>query len=429
MWHLCGSLLTFGFASLAFASWQGNVPYWLFFTVHGLAWAAVLVAAAAWRPAQPMTMVIIGYALAVRIVAALALPVYEDDGARYLWDGWQLSTGHDPYAVAPEAFFSASGLPLWTQNILDRINHPHLRTIYSPVCQVAFATAATLCPGSWWTWKILLCLTELGTLYLVARYLPPRTLLWYAWCPLGLFETWINGHPDALAILPLTAGLAVIARRPACGGLLLGLATVTRMQMLPVAMVQLLHGSWRCVAAAIGVAVVIYLPLLACGSDVGIGATQTMAHEWEFNSFLPAIMRPLLGQVTPQFMMAVGVSGMAGIALYSRSRKTDPHQAGLMAMLWWLACSPVVNPWYALAMLPLLTSGWCTAVAVGVCAALPLSYVRGLPEADGSLRLFDHTWWVRPGEVALMVVVGVITFVVMRHANKTAHACKAGAPE
>ena len=105
MWHLCGSLLTFGFASLAFASWQGNVPYWLFFTVHGLAWAAVLVAAAAWRPAQPMTMVIIGYALAVRIVAALALPVYEDDGARYLWDGWQLSTGHDPYAVAPEAFF------------------------------------------------------------------------------------------------------------------------------------------------------------------------------------------------------------------------------------------------------------------------------------------------------------------------------------
>lgn len=424
VWHVSGSLLTIAFATLSLASWQGTVPYWLFCAAHGMAWCALLIAAAAaaaWRSAQPMTAVIVGYALAARLVAALALPIYEDDGARYLWDGWQLSTGHDPYAAAPEVWFAVSGLPPWTQDILDRINHPHIRTVYSPVCQAVFAAAATLSPGSWWAWKALLCLAELSTLYLVVKFLPKQTLLWYAWCPLGLFETWINSHPDALAVLPLTAGLAVMARRPACGGLLLGMATATRIQMVPVVVIWLLNGSWRRIAGAVAVVSLIYLPLVAGGSDVGIGATRLMANTWEFNSFLPAIMRPVLGQVTPMCMTALGLSGILGIALWARSRHVDPNNAALMAMIWWLGCSPVVNPWYALAMLPLLTSGWWTAIALGICAALPLSYVRGVMSTDGTQQLFDHAWWIRPGEIGLIGLIGGITFLVMRHASQAAH--------
>jgi len=66
----------------------------------------------------------------------------------------------------------------------------------------------------------------------------------------GLFATVFNGHPDMFLAALLVPGLLLMQRRPVVAGLLLGLATVKPQLGLLVALVMLISGNWRAVAAA-----------------------------------------------------------------------------------------------------------------------------------------------------------------------------------
>jgi hypothetical protein len=372
-----------------------------------LAWSALISALflSRWQP-PPMRLVI-GYALFARAICCLALPIYEDDGARYLWDGWMAITGRDPYVLPPAHWFTASDLPTWTGPVLDAINHPDLPTIYGPGCQLGFMLAAGIKAGSWWAWKLVIGSAELGTLWLLVSKLPPRGFLIYAWCPLGLCETWINGHPDALAVLPLTACFLFFQTRPWLAGALLGIALATRLHLMPIALVFGVVGGWR-IGLSGGLAVMaLYVPLMAMGSDLGLHTTLTMATTWEFNSFLPAVLRPWCGVHTGTIANLISMCGMVAIVMVSRQRKAHVADTVLLTTCWWLWCALVVNPWYVVALLPFAAyrlNPW----VLGIMAALPLSYVRGITTADGLLLPFDHAWWIRPGEVAITIGLGML---------------------
>ena len=396
---------------LTWLSQSPLVPQSQFMFFIALAWSALISALFLSRsqPQQqpPPWRLIMGYALFARAICCLALPIYEDDGARYLWDGWMTITARDPYALPPAHWFTAGGLPIWTGPVLDTINHPDLPTIYGPGCQLGFMLAACLKAGSWWAWKVILGGAELATLCLVSRKFPPHAILVYAWCPLGLCETWINGHPDALAVLPLTAAFIIFHSRPWLAGTLLGIALATRLHLVPIALVFVVLGGWR-IGFTAGLAVIsLYLPFMVMGSDPGLHTTMIMAATWEFNSFLPAILRPWCGVHTVPIANVVSMCGTVAIVILCRQRKTQLADTVLVTTCWWLFCALVVNPWYVVALLPFAAyrlQPW----VLGIMAALPLSYVRGITTADGVLLPFDHAWWIRPGEVAIAIGLGLL---------------------
>lgn len=73
---------------------------------------------------------------------------------RYLWNGAVTANGFDPYQHAPrnvidEGFsHPLSSLAVQSGNVLQRIGHAELTTIYPPFAQAAFAMAYALAPFS-----------------------------------------------------------------------------------------------------------------------------------------------------------------------------------------------------------------------------------------------------------------------------------------
>ncbi|MGE3528309.1 MAG: hypothetical protein AB7G54_02645, partial [Methyloceanibacter sp.] len=128
----------------------------------------------------------IGAGLAARLVLFASEPILEDDYQRYLWDGAVTASGANPYALSPKEARAQEGplgqLARESGDVVRRINHPELRTVYPPVTQAAFALAYTLKPWSLAAWRSVLLICDLTTLVLIVLLLREvgRSPLWSA---------------------------------------------------------------------------------------------------------------------------------------------------------------------------------------------------------------------------------------------------------
>ena len=288
---------------LLWVYWVGSAFLWL-----GLSW----VVAWRWRlPQKPGPAVVLGLAVGVRVgYAVLMPPTLSDDIWRYLWDGRTLSAGMNPYAEAPaealarlraegvgsgegadEGGGSAEDRERW--QLLTRINHPELVTIYQPTSQWFFAGVVT--SHDWVTgwgrkaasgglarglveadgvgdaeseverdgggegkeaealarwFRLALVLVDVPIILLLMRQLRElgRSVWWsvlYAWSPLAITEVAWSGHQDGVGILFLMGALMLGQRagrgRGAwwCGGgagVLLALSAGVKPIVLPLAL-------------------------------------------------------------------------------------------------------------------------------------------------------------------------------------------------
>jgi hypothetical protein len=178
----------------------------------------------------------LGVGLALRILMLPAGSMLDDDHYRYLWDGGVAAHGHDPYAHAPEAVRNGDAAePLLelaeaSGPVIDRVNHPHLRTIYPAVAQGAFALAHRIAP-----WRIeglravwfLLDAATLGLLVLLLREieLPASAAVIHWWNPLLIKEVYNTAHME-MVVLPFMVGALLLAvrKRIMSGTGVLGLA-------------------------------------------------------------------------------------------------------------------------------------------------------------------------------------------------------------
>jgi hypothetical protein len=94
-------------------------------------------------------------------------PLFEDDWARYLWDGRQLIVSGNPYATAPVDHFADDNVPEPFRRLLDEINNPMRQRSTAPVCQFAFALSHLIAPAHLWPLKLLLLAADLLTLALL----------------------------------------------------------------------------------------------------------------------------------------------------------------------------------------------------------------------------------------------------------------------
>ena len=95
--------------------------------------------------------------LAARLALFASEPILEDDYQRYLWDGAVTASGGNPYALSPKETRAQGGalreLAHEGGEVVRRINHPELQTVYPPVTQAAFALAHLIKPWSLTAWR------------------------------------------------------------------------------------------------------------------------------------------------------------------------------------------------------------------------------------------------------------------------------------
>lgn len=408
---LAGGLALIGYGALAARAEDPDALRWLALA-QVLGWLALGGTAWRGRESRAARRAVIVCAAAFRLTGLGVSPAWEDDYHRYLWDGYVTITNGDPYASAPvEAFGREDALPVAVATALDGINHPDLPTIYGPVPQVAFALAAWVQAGSFGWLKLLLVAVELAGWWMLRRQLAWRGWVLVCWCPLGVTEIAFTGHPEALGVAATAAAIAAWQRaRGKAAGIWVALATAVKPFGAALAPWVGWRFGWRAAMAGGAVWVACYLPFWLQGSVGEWPALRIMSQSFEYNSTGFAVLGWLLPQPAARvvaLLILIGVAGWLGRRWLRGPVDVLPPVAPLLGVA--LLMSPVVNPWYALWLLPWLgvrPSGW----GIGVLLAVPLAYTHGWGEAMGAGVDYTHPWWTRPLE---LVVVGTAAAVAV----------------
>ncbi len=351
-----------------------------------------------------LLVLMIGLGMVLRMLLFWSTPAFEDDWYRYLWDGAVTANGYNPYAVSPDEAqgepYAYSLQPLAHKSgvVIERVNHSHLKTIYPPVAQAAFALAYLIKPFSLSAWRIVLLLSELAALGLLIALLREagRSPLWaalYWWNPVVVKEIINSAHMEGIVTpLVLAALLLTLKKRPLAASGMLGLAIGAKLwpvMLAPLVLRPLLAEPKRLAGAIALLLALLGLwawPIIAGGIDQTSGFIAFAQH-WRTNSALfPALqdaasllLSPCgLGETTPGVITRGLLAAIVGLfALWTAQRPIDGAQdlmqrAGLVTGVLYLL-SPAQFPWYAIWMLPFLCfRPWLGLLAV--TALVPIYY-------------------------------------------------------
>jgi len=398
-------------------------PIWPAVALHmlcGVLYLGVVLRIRRTPPSRRLMLWVLLVGAAMRVTMLLSAPMLEDDFYRYLWDGAVVAHGMNPYAHAPEqagaetarprlrALTSEAGL------VLERVNHPHLRTIYPPVAQAAFAVAHWLKPWSLTAWRLVVLTSDVATLVLVVGLLRALglPLLWlavYWWNPVVVKEFANTAHMDAV-VLPFVLGaiLLTIRRRHVTAAAALAGATAAKIWpvlLLPVLLRPILTRPGRLAASLatfglLGAALLAPMVLAGLGTDSGMVAYGRM---WEMNDTLFMVfvwlsrgaLRLFGGNLQHAQMLARGavVAILAAWILWTlRSPIGNPAdlcRRCLLVIAALFLLSPTQFPWYYVWLVPLLALQ-PVASLLALTVLLPLYYLRFSCAGAGNVGLFDH---------------------------------------
>ena len=156
--------------------------------------------------------IVVGVAIALRVLLLTAPPILSSDIYRYVWDGRVQAAGINPYRYVPADPALAS---LRDPVVYPRINRAgYARTIYPPLAEVVFAVTGRVSDNVTGMRLVMLGFEAVGIICLLRLLplagLPGERILIYAWNPLALWSFANDGHVDAIAVGLL--GLALLLR-------------------------------------------------------------------------------------------------------------------------------------------------------------------------------------------------------------------------
>jgi hypothetical protein len=308
-------------------------------------------------------VLIVGAAVAFRLLLLPTVPTLSTDVCRYLWDGRLSAGGVSPYRHAPvePELARFRGDPLYAC-----LNHPDWHTVYPPGAQLLFAAIVRWVSDDLLAVKGVLVAFDLVTLGLVGIWLsaigrPPAWLLLYAWHPLVVVELAGSGHLDAV-VLASTAAALLLASRGYEGwaGALVGVGTLVKLYPLlllaAVARQRPARSLFAC-AAVIGAGYGLYI---SDGALVLGSLGRYLASE-QFNpgvrALLELVLAPLgaAGLSAARLLPLAGLGLLAGaVLLYGRARPVPERALWIVGA--YLLATPNLFPWYALWIVPVLAA-------------------------------------------------------------------------
>jgi alpha-1,6-mannosyltransferase len=377
---LAVTLSVLSFALYAHASGGYSITSWL--AVSGFSGAAVMYAHhrcsadISHASNESLLWIVLGWAAAMRIAAAFTPALFEDDFYRYLWDGYRTLVDGNPYQAAPSEHFGKAQTEEKLDEILSRVNYPHVNTIYGPALQHLFALSAWIDVGALWPWKLVVCAVDITLIFTLARTFGPVGAMLYAFSPLAIHETAVTAHPDGLiGALIFFAWRASHGRSGWYVAFFMGTAIAMKIHAviaLPFLLLalQLRSGKTLLVAIATGAVYALHWLPYYEGFLNAWQSFYTFARDWQFN----AIGFAAINAVVPADARSVAFAlFIASVIFCIRWQSYDPSSRSaptiVLAFAALLLFSPIVNPWYLLWLLPVAcglrwTTPWVAAMAV-----------------------------------------------------------------
>ncbi|MFB3902078.1 MAG: glycosyltransferase 87 family protein [Acidobacteriota bacterium] len=384
---ILGGLAGFVLVSHGYGSPHLHLPLYVLTAVIHL--VAVLVCRQA-RDSRPALVFVVLLALLLRLVVCLTPESREADYYRYMWDGALTAHGISPYRFSPARILrgevkSAEVVKLSEEgrDVLARINHPELRTLYPPVAQVLFALGYLIGPFNSLAWRAVLLLLDVvaGLLILVMLRSARLPLAWsigYLWNPLLVTETYHYRHLDlALAPFLLLFLWGAWKHRPyVTAG---GLAAATAVKIWPILLLPVLATRFwsrrvlltKAALAFTLLAVLLFVPYWTSVGAAASSGTVAYAKTWNANELafrgIQAVGyeldRMAGGLVDSRIASrAILVLLLLGAALWLGFKSRESGIEGLALatstlILLMVVAGPTVYPWYfipALALSPFL---------------------------------------------------------------------------
>lgn len=375
---------------------------------------------------------------AMRVLLGVAPITQCDDFNRYLWDGAVIAAGVNPYRYSPKQIVSgqidekdASLRALYAtgRDVVTKINHPNLRTIYPPVAQCLFAVASRLTPlrpGGWLTVLLCIDLITTGLIILLLRQagLSPAYLAVYLWNPLVVFETYNQLHLDlAVAPMLLLAAWAMARRRPVVAGAALACAAGVKLWpiLLGGFLVGAFRGDKRRLALALGtMAVVTAILAVAFGASLGgdDSGLATYAGTWRgaelaYSLFGRAgwwikdfLSLPGPGEWSGRAIMMCVLTACCGWLGFQQFRTMEDLCTRMtMISLLVLVLSPVLWPWYFVAAIPLAAASGRSSLLIWTVLLWLIYPLRAHRMHQLSLALVIHLpmWAILAVETARII--------------------------
>ncbi|MCY4042258.1 MAG: hypothetical protein OXF45_00360 [Candidatus Dadabacteria bacterium] len=355
------------------------------------------------RSAAPRLAVIFAIGLAMRVAGFLSHPVLEDDYFRYLWDGAVTARGINPYLAAPAEAAAGALKTLAAQSggVAERINHPHLTTIYPPVAQMFFALSHLVSEWSVFAWRSVLLFADIAAFFILTRLARGGAgAVIYWWNPLAVFTIFFSCHMEAL-ISPFVLGAlwAAEKRRGSLCAALLAVSVSVKVwtAVLIAPLLRTARERAKMSALFLLASAALTFPLLASLEEHNSGLAAYAAG-WENNSSVFAIVlmlcegaleaagiHPGHGQVAARVVTALAVAAGTGYAFFSK--KLDAAGGCLFVSALVFLVIPAQFPWYYCWVIPFLAlrKGGPLWSLMLPTALLPLYYLKYGPAAEGVL--------------------------------------------
>ena len=309
-----------------------------------------------------------------RLLMVGVSPFNTHDVDRYLFDGRMVLDGIDPYTNNPDAEVFSN---FYTEGFYVAPEHRAYRTIYPPAALAVFTVCATLGANSgFWLWKCLLTLASIMSVLLIAAVLRERGkhhwLVWLALSPVAILEVGVGAHADGLSMLGISLlvwglhrGLSWVAAA--------GLSFAILAKIIP-AWLMLAAGfepKLRMVlAGALLLTLAVYGLMMTLGFEP-LGSLVEFARVWRFGSVLASLLG--IFDVAHYTLIYPAVMFVGWMILTQRLQKKSNEILLAAILAWGLATSPVLFPWYALSVLPLMAVA-PSGILLGWTSALPFTY-------------------------------------------------------
>jgi hypothetical protein len=356
--------------------------------------------------------------IALRVLLLFGLPNLSDDYIRFLWDGRLTAAGYHPFLHPPDYFINQSvAVPGITQELYQQLNSPHYYTVYPPVSQAIFAIVAWVASYQLWAstflLKLLLFAGELGVLQLLRRHaghslVAPNAVVWYALNPLVILEITGNCHFEGLMVYFLLAGLLALQRKQ-MGAAAIHWALAVATKMLPLLFLPMLLRwlGWRQAGRFLGwfvvASLVLFAPLLAVLPNIA-QSLDLYFREFQFNASVYYLVREVgyakigwdIGEFSGPRLAAVSAAGVLLLSLFvGRQGKVPEHRLPtfmLFALLLYMSCAAVVQPWYVCVPLGIsLCTRWrFVAIWSGLVALSYSHYDGGLRQEHFGLIAMEY---------------------------------------
>jgi len=305
---------------------------------------------------------VLGLAVLFRLILWPSIPSLSDDLYRYSWEGRVICSGHNPYALSPDA---PELKDLRDMKIFPLVSRPNLSTIYPPVAQLIFATASAV-SYSVASMKAIFIFFDLAVLALLLRILTtlgknPLLSAIYALNPLIVIEFSGSGHLDSAGIFFMILALYFcLKRREKLSAVALAMAFLVK--LLPLLLLPIIAHKKKFLSFAffIIISVAAFLPFISAGQKL-FASLSLYTENWMFNGSCYNLLLLFVPDNQTARRIIAALFCLVAAAAYYRfnniNRLEHPEiifRQCLFILGLLLLFTPIVHPWYVCWVVPLV---------------------------------------------------------------------------